>query len=100
MHTSIFRRYVPPKHRFTYGLHGTISLKMATLITTTVRTSNPKSTFLAAAATMTTTTTKTQKNKNKTTITTTTTSMLSYRGKCCNMLYSIQLNRVINIKQQ
>jgi hypothetical protein len=30
---------VPSKHRFTYGLHGAISLKMTTAITTAIRTS-------------------------------------------------------------
>jgi hypothetical protein len=34
--------YVPPKRWFTYGLHGTISRKMTTFITTAVRTSDSK----------------------------------------------------------
>jgi hypothetical protein len=36
-----WRWYVPPKRRFTYGLHGAISQKLAILITTAVRISNP-----------------------------------------------------------
>jgi hypothetical protein len=42
--------YVPPKHWFTHGLHGTISHKMAALITTNLRTSNP--TWIDAASTL------------------------------------------------
>jgi hypothetical protein len=37
-----WRLYDPPKRRSTYRLHGTISQKMATFITTAVRTSNLK----------------------------------------------------------
>jgi hypothetical protein len=33
--------YVPTKRRFTYGLHGAISQKMATFISTGVRTTDP-----------------------------------------------------------
>jgi hypothetical protein len=36
-----WRWNVPPKLRFTYGLHGAVSQKMATFIATTVRTSTP-----------------------------------------------------------
>jgi hypothetical protein len=36
-----WRRYIPPKCRFTYRLHGAIFQKMATFITTAVGTSNP-----------------------------------------------------------
>jgi hypothetical protein len=38
-----------PKRRFTYGLHGSISQKMATFITTAVRASNP--TYCSACST-------------------------------------------------
>jgi hypothetical protein len=36
-----WKRCVPPKRRLTYGLHGSIPQRMATFITTAVRTSNP-----------------------------------------------------------
>jgi hypothetical protein len=39
--TGLTEYYVPPKRRFTYGLHSVISQKMATFVTTAVRTSNP-----------------------------------------------------------
>jgi hypothetical protein len=36
-----WRWYIPPKRQFAYGLHGAISQKMATFITTAVRAWNP-----------------------------------------------------------
>jgi hypothetical protein len=40
-----WRWYTPPKCWFTFGIHGAISQKMVTFITTLVRTSNPTSPF-------------------------------------------------------
>jgi hypothetical protein len=41
-----WRWYIPPKHLFIYGLHSAVSRKMATFITTAVRSSNPTITGL------------------------------------------------------